>query len=161
MKKRHFRSDTNGQMIVIMGVMMVVSIIVLASLAAEISDLDIVVSHDRALNLLDEFTSIKEAFGDSLNYDLVNVTVMRWIYRSLLFGDISDIAQTFNRTRDSYFNLSLKHGLLFDAKLNDYWYFYPANNGDVYYADVTLYLSDGKTSITQDEVFTIIVRPVI
>ena len=159
--KKDLIHDSNSQLIVLMGVMFVISVVVIASLAVEISDINVYISSERAVSPLAEFSNIKEAFGRSLNYNIVDVNITNWTYRSLYYGDPDDIPNAFDETKEDFFMLALKHGMFFDVELNDYWYSHPGNNGDIYYVSVTLVLDNGEEFITEDEVYTIVIRPYI
>ncbi len=158
---RFRRSDDTGQMIVMMGVLLVISIVVLGSLAAEIADVDVIVSNQRSTSLLQQYLVIEEAFHRSLQYNLTSIRLLQGQYRTLFFGSIQNVTQAFNNTRDRFFIFALRYNMIFNATLNDYWYSHPANNGDVYYVDVTLALTDGLTSIERDVLYTVRIRPVV
>lgn len=152
-----FRKRTrqnHGQMIVLMGMVLAVSVFMLASISAEIANLDFVVSTEQTASLLPEFSSIKETFGITLNYNLIDVDI-DGDDESVLEGNINDIYNAFNQTRGEYYNVSMHYDKLFDARLNlPHWYSYGVEG--VYYIDVTLLLDDGKTCITENVQYSIV-----
>ena len=73
---RNLYQNKNSQMIILMGIILVISVFTISSLAADIANLDIVISGERAISLLPEFICIKDAFCLSLNYNLAdNITI--------------------------------------------------------------------------------------
>lgn len=149
-------NDTNGQMIVMMGVLLAISVLIISSIPSQISDVDVVISRKRSTSLLPEFIHIKEAFGRCLNYELVDITFSDDLSTNF-YGDIRDIKEAFNRTRDSFYILELNHDTFFDAQFKNYWYVYLSPfYGYVYNVIFTLTLDNGKTSITEDVEYSII-----
>jgi hypothetical protein len=163
---RGIASNNNCQMIVITGVLIVISIVILGSLAAEIADIDMIVSNERSTSLLAEYIMFEESFGVSLQTNLTNITVSNLTsisgsYRSFYYGFSDNITNAVLNTRNRFHNIALRYDLILDATLNRYWYSHPANNGDIYYVDVTLTLGDGLSSITRDVTYTVVLRPYI
>jgi len=167
--------DKQGQMIVIMGIILALSVFMIGSIAAEIANLDVVVSTESTTYLLPEFNNIKENFGIALNYNLADITInttgigidFQWGIdllknESRLEGDINQISNAFNQTRDEYHGLELKYGKLFDATLDRYWYSHRSQilkgiiTNKVYYAEITLFLEDGKARVTEKVTYSIV-----
>ena len=124
--------------------------LIISSIPSQISDVDVVVSSGRSTSLLPEFIHIKEAFGRCLNYELVNISFYDDLSTNF-YGDIREIKESFNRTRDSFYILELNYDTFFDAQLKNYWYLYLSPYyGYVYNVIYTLTLDNGKTSITED-----------
>ncbi len=170
MKKMKNYKKNHGQMIALMGIVLAIAVFVISSLAAEISNINFVVSTESYSSLPEEFNNIKQTFGASLNYNLIDVTIRQdgsvLSDETLLEGHITDLADAFNQTRDEYFNISLKHGYLFDANLSRYWFSHkeivkPEGAGTniertFYSVDITLHLDDGSTQITEDVEYIIV-----
>jgi len=158
MNARKLSRKDSGQMIILMGVILALSIFVISSLAADIINLDIAISNERVASTVSEFNYIKETFGIALNYNLI--TNISKSGNTLIFrGNISNITKAFNQTRDQFFTLELKYGNIFDAELNKYWYSHLADESHVYHADVSLSLDDGKTYLAEDITYSIVCQP--
>ncbi|RLF34800.1 MAG: hypothetical protein DRN08_04085 [Thermoplasmata archaeon] len=69
-------NNESGQILTLLGILLALSVFVLASMASEISDLNLVVPSERASSLLKEFNNIKDTFGLALNYNLVNISIV-------------------------------------------------------------------------------------
>jgi hypothetical protein len=174
---KKIRANDKSQMIALMGVVLAISVFLISSLAAEISNINLVASTDSSSFLPSEFTDIKETFGTTLNYNLIQISISDGpptdaipIDESNLTGEINNILDAFDQTRNEYFNISLQQGNFFDARLNGYWY----SNKDVitmkpasgpglldierifYTVDVTLFLDDGNSKIDEDIQYLIV-----
>jgi hypothetical protein len=161
-KNRNLCSEKNGQMIIVMGVILALAIFVISSLAADIINLNILISNERASSIVSEFNYIKEAFGTSLNYNLVNnITKQSQNGESnlILQGNIYNMSMVFDQTRDKFYVLELSYSNVFDASLNKFWYSHVSDGNYIYYADVSLSLDDGKTLIAEDVVYSILCKP--
>jgi len=170
--------DKHGQMIVIMGIILAISVFMIASIAAEVSNLDVVVATESSTYLLTEFNRVKETFSSALNYNLVNIEINTTgppigaeppgpgvhplKNESILKGDMNKIHEAFNQTRDEYTQLELRYGRFFDARLNSYWYSHRTKLAEdwirntVYKVKVTLFLENGKARITEDVTYSIV-----
>ena len=154
------KQKNSGQMIILMGVMLSLSIFVLSSLAADIINLDAVISNEHATSIVSEFAYIKETFGKSMNYNLIN-NVAEEGSKLTFEGNPNSIVENFNNTRDEFYFIELHYGNNFDAKLNKYWYSHIFNENYVYYADVTLSLDDGQAQVTDNILYSIVCKPQI
>jgi len=161
MNARKLSRKDSGQMIILMGVVLALSIFVISSLAGDIINLDIVISNERATSTVSEFNYIKETFGISLNYNLItDISNSDGTGGTLIFwGNIGNITKAFNQTREQFFALELRYGNIFDAELNKCWYSHLANESHVYHADVSLTLDDGKTYLAEDITYSIVCQP--
>jgi len=149
-------TKNNAQMITLMGVMLAVSVFVISSIVAEVENIEFITSETQS-SLTYEFNNIKETFGTTLNYNLIEITVVAAISEECnMKGNINNITQAFEITRKNYTDLELKYGRIFDANLVKYWY---ANTGDgVYYVSVTLYLEDTDAYISEDVTYSIVCK---
>ena len=167
LNKKNVERNNSAQMIVIMGIVLDISVFMLASIAAEIENLDVIVSTSEAITLPSEFSNLKEAFGQVLNYNLANVVIItdlntgametpseEDLNETFLTGDITNLTRAFNQTRDEFSQIELNYGRIFDARLNRYWYAYKGNG--VYSVDVTLMLDNGDAIVTEDIVYSIV-----
>lgn len=144
-------------MITLMGILLALTIFVISNLSADIINLDTVISNERATSMLSEFAYIKETFGKSLNYNLINNVSMK--DDKLVFtGNPDGIVENFTKTEDEFYTLELQYGNNFDAKLNRYWYSHAANEDDVYYIDATIKLDDEKTYLSENVLYSIVCK---
>ncbi len=166
MKKSMSQTDS-AQMIVLMGVVLAISVFMLSSIAAEIANLDTIVTTSEAVTLPSEFSNLKEAFVRALNYNLADVTIITdplvaelnglppdYLNETFLTGDITNLTKAFNQTRDEFHKIELRYGRIFDAQLNRYWYAYKGDG--VYFVDVTLMLDNGDAKVTESMVYSIV-----
>ena len=173
--KQDATQRNSAQMIVIMGIVLAISVFMLASIAAEIANLDVIVSTSEAVTLPNEFSNLKEAFGKVLNYNLAEVTIITdpgdlpgfmqganqddYLNEGFLTGDITGLTRAFNQTRDEFHQIELEYGRIFDAHLNRYWYAYTGDG--IYSVDVTVMLDNGDVKVTEDVVYSIVCLPFI
>ncbi len=162
------KNTENGQMIILMGVLLALSVYSIAAISSQLVDIDVVVSRERSTSLLPEFNQIKEAFGKSLNYNLLDNIYYGagYWYFGVFYGDIESIEGAFNITRDIYYTIELSYDIFFDAKLKNvdqftgnpgYWYSHNSSfYGHVYNVEVTIILDNGETSITEDVEYYIV-----
>lgn len=147
------KRNGNAQVLVILGVILAISVFLISSLASEIANIDFIVSTEKPSSISREFSGIKESFGTSLNYNLAEPYYDSILNRNMLRGNIIDINDKFEQTKNEFFNISLLHGYLFDAYLNRYTFSYDEDN--LYYAYVTLLLDDGSTRIMENVTYSI------
>jgi len=164
--KKGIRSTDSAQMIVLMGIVLAISVFMLSSIAAEIANLDVIVTTSEAITLPSEFSNLKEAFVRALNYNLADVTIITDLddftfpgdeddlNETFLIGDITNLAKAFNQTRDEFHQIELRYGRIFDAQLNRYWYAYKGDG--IYFVDVTLMLDNGDAKVTESMVYSIV-----
>lgn len=155
--RRKIYDEKKSQMIILMGVVLSISVFILAALAADIANLDIVVPSERFISLVPEFTNVKEAFGKALNYNLVT-SITSQNNQMVFMGNITNISKAFNKTKDEFYDLELQHDILFDAKLNDYWYARPLSTDNIYHISVYISLDDRNTRIAEDVVYSIVCK---
>jgi len=158
---RSLHQNKNSQMIVLMGLLLAISVLVISSLAAEISNLNIVVSSERSNSIVTEFICIRETFGKALNHNLVdniNISDEDGELKLMLYGDINNITDAFNQTRAEFYTLELQHDNLFDAVTNKQpWYSHKSDDGNyVYHIDVTISLANGNACITEDILYSVV-----
>ncbi len=153
-----FLRRKNGQMIMLMGITLAILVFVLSSLAAEISNLDTVITSERSKSILPEFDSIKETFGTALNYNLVDIIESNG--ELILSGNISTLEEAFNQTRDEYYLLELQYDVFFDAELQYPFFVQKHPFAADYLFDVYVKISvdDGTSSINEEVVYSITCR---
>ena len=159
MNKKIRRLNDNAQILTLLSFLLITSVMIISSLAAEIANIDLVVTSDIDSSLQTEFTSIKETFGKSLNYNLTDIEVID--PDSRLNGNIDALEDSFENVKFFYYQLALNRSYLFDANINLCWYGYEENVRSkwydiIYYVDVTLMLNDGASCISEDLVYSII-----
>lgn len=165
---RKIRMNDDSQFIVLMGIILVVSVFIMASMAAEITNVNTIVLAYPS-SLLNEFGNIKDTFGTTLNYNLINITITD--NESMMKGNINKLYTVFNQTKEEYFNLEIKYGFIFDAYLNRYWYsseeVIPWEGGLIgsdikrifYNVDISLFLDDGESQITKNVQYLFLCNP--
>lgn len=141
---RNIRNNENGQIITLMGFMIVLSVLILASIVGNLSSVGTEVHDTQSKGLFSEFTNIHNKFGLSLQLN-VNST------------ESKDISAGFNETKAFFYEAEILNGRYFNATLNDYKYNGQMLYGAVYYVDVTLHLDDGESYISKDEVYPIVI----
>jgi len=160
-KKNH------AQLITIMGIILAISIFIISSLAAEIANLDFVVSSGESTSISHEFKNIKDTFVKTLDYNLIGIDDSEKIYifndESYLDGNIDKLGKAFIQTKNEYYTLYLQHGIFFDAHLNNSWFSHEeiiqGKNTVFYRVKFTLSLDDGNSFITEDIERLIICTP--
>jgi len=157
--RRSLHQDKNSQMIILMGLLLAISVLVISSLAAEITNLNIV--NERSPSLLTEFICIRETFGKALNHNLIDDIDYGGGLKLMFYGDINNITDAFNQTRDEFYTLELQHDNLFDAVINKQpWYSHKSDDGNyAYHIDVTISLANGNACITEDILYSIVCTP--
>ena len=156
-KNKGLIKNNDSQIIILMGIILAVSVFTISSFGSNLSNLDIVLISDRSESLLNEFTSVKESFVYSLNYDLADNIV--YDDDGLIFyGNINNLPAVFETTKQKYYNLELKHDIIFDAKLNDYYILHPLGTDDLYQVEITLMIISKETTICEDVRYTIICK---
>ena len=155
---RSLHQNKNSQMIVLMGLLLAISVLVISSLAAEISNLNIVISSERSSSIVTEFICIRETFGKALNHNLIDNIDCDGELKLMFYGDVNNITDAFNQTRDEFYTLELQHDNLFDAVINKQpWYSHKSDDGNyAYHIDVTISLANGNACITEDILYSIV-----
>lgn len=150
------QGDQKAQMIVLMGVILAISVFIIASIPSQIVNMEGAISREQATSLLSEFVHIKEVFGKSLNYNLADINVDN--DPITFYGEIDDITESFEKTKDSLYLLELNQDILFDAyhDTNWYWFSHTSLDGLVYKVQVTITLDDGETQISEHVEYLII-----
>ena len=141
-------------MITLMGIILAVSVFVIASIASEMENIELIVKSDESTYLKYDFNMIKETFGTSLNYNLIDVKIDTDSDQCSMLGNINNITTAFKQTLKDYYRLELSYGRIFDAKLNRYWSVNPQKG--TYYVDITLYLEDYEGFVTENVVYSIV-----
>jgi len=147
------KGNENAQILVILGIVLATSVFLISSLASEIANVDFVVISETQSSLAREFSVIKESFGATLNYNIAETSSVDTKMINPLKGNITDIEDKFEQTRNEYFNVLLTHGFLFDAHLNGYEYSFKETG--LYYVHTTLLLDDGNARVTENVTYSI------
>lgn len=162
------KPKNQAQLIALMGIILAISVFLISSLAAEIANIDFVVSTGESTSLSNEFKNVRENFGIALNYNLIDIKIGDGTWgmienESYFEGDLGEMPAAFEQTKYEYFSLLFRHGIVFDAYLNHYWYSHEEviqGGKTVFYnVDVTLSLDDGDSSITEDVIYLIACTP--
>ena len=169
MKKGHlefFRGKNEGQMITLMGITLTLSVVILGSLAAEISDSDFIIPNARSDDLPSEFIHLKNAFGLALNYNLVDIGYIEMTdvnYPGDIYGashSYPDISTIVTQTSNSFRGIELLHDKIFSATYEsiDYAYLTSDGNGHVYYARIRLALKDSTGLIVEPVIYLLTIE---
>lgn len=157
MNKTKSSRKNSSQMIILMGIILAIAIFVVSGISADIINLDVVISNERAALLSPEFDYIKDNFGTSLNYNLIDNVEVEVNINNLTFkGNINNITSAFIKTRNEFTALELRYGNFFDADLNKCWYSHRDDEKHVYYVSINLVLEDEKTRIDEDVLYAIV-----
>jgi hypothetical protein len=146
---RFVYSNESGQMIVLMGFILVISVLVIASFTASLSNVGINTPKIHSKALLPDFINLNTKFYQSLQSNFANKTNQQ-----------RGIEYCFNKSYDFFYKAETLKGRYFHATLNDWYEAGPVYIGyeyigTFYQVGVTLTLYDGNTNITKDSVHTI------
>ena len=157
-----YKSEINGQMIALMGIILAISVFTISSLAAEIANIDFIVSTGGTNSLQTEFNNIKETFGITLNYNLIDINVDE-NNETYFEGNIDELNKAFQQTVNESYNILYKQGIVFDAIL------YGCESSDelkiqghntvFYKVDITLSLDNGDSYIRDDVSYQVACSP--
>lgn len=153
--------DEKSQMIVLMGVTLALSVLMMGSLAAEISGLEVSMPQARTNILLPEFIHIKEAFGLALNYDLVDINSSSLAFEGEMYGDnisFPEISIAVGKTASSFRKIELQHGRIFTATYKALDYSRITSMGHVYHVRVRLSLKSGESMIAESVIYSIVCK---
>ena len=150
------KQNQPAQMIVLMGVVLAISVFIIASIPSQIVNMEGEISREQATSLFSEFIQVKEVFGQSLNYNLADIDVDS--NPITFYGSIDELEEAFQKTKDSLYLIEINHALIFDAdhQTNWYWFSHESEDGKVYTAQVLLTLDDGETQISEYAEYSII-----
>ena len=154
---RKIKKNNDSQLIALMGVMLVISVFTISSIAADLANLDIQLTGEKSISLLNEYILIKDSFGKCINYNLSDYDNVK----ERFCGNISNLPLAFKNTTDEFYNMSLQHDILFDAELNDYYVAHPGSNDGIYILDVTLSLENKNTRFVENVKYSIICLPLL
>ena len=159
---KKFKNNNNSQVIALMGIILVVSVFAISSIAADLANIDIELSSKKSISLLNEYIIIKDAFGKSLNYNLTDKSKEDTLNdRYLFYGNISNINDKFKDTVDIFYQMEIKHDIFFNAVLNDWYVAHPGSTDGIYYLNVTLTLENRETRFVEDLTYSIICLPYV
>ncbi|HDO19863.1 MAG TPA: hypothetical protein ENG74_03960 [Thermoplasmatales archaeon] len=159
--------NKKGQIIVMMGVLLSISLILIAAISSELSNIRMVLPEQRTTSLIDDFRDVKKVFGLVLNYNLVDAEVnatalaeekynLSWpnAWYSYYVGNIKDLPDAFEKTVREVSIIELSKGNVFDAELVEY---YPTTEySTIYTVVVNLTLGNGMERITERVGYNII-----
>jgi hypothetical protein len=154
LKIRKIKNNNDSQLIALMGVMLVISVFAISSIAADLANLDIQLTGEKSISLLDEYLIIKDSFGKSLNYNL-SEKIEEIDNEEKLYGNMENLTDCFQNTLDEFYEMELQHDILFDAVLNDYYVAHPGSSDGVYILNVTLNLENKNTRYIENVKYSI------
>jgi len=131
--------NKKGQMIVIMGFLLVILTLVLTSMAVNLSSVgyDVPMSYSKAI--VPEMVNVKEKFKQALNY-----------YYLIYDSTKGDIELSFDETYKNIYTIELSKGNYFEAELNSFTYAGSTYTSTIMKADVYLSLDDGFNTISRN-----------
>jgi len=161
-------NNDKSQVIALMGIILVVSVFAISSIASDLANVDIELSSQKSTSLLSEYIIIKDAFGKSLNYNLADKVEKdtlndKWLY----YGDIDKIDPVdpedsiFIKTVKEFYSMELEHDIFFNAELNDWYIAHPSGSDGIYHLDVTLTLENRETRFVEDVTYSIMCLPYV
>ncbi len=169
---RCLRKEREGQMIVLMGVTLAFTVLVMGSLAAEISDIDAAIPQARSNAFLSEIIHIKEIFGTALNYEFADISIVdvdgnpgttddnKLVYGGSMYSSLNlqfPIERSVDDISESIRNYELINGRLFKASCKSIKYsHYIPEQGYVYLITVYMELKDSETAFEGDVTYSII-----
>jgi hypothetical protein len=143
MKHKH----EHAQIIILSGVILTITVVVVASIAADLAHIGVGTLRIHSKSTIPEFINIRTRFGEILE-DNIN--------------EYEDIEYSFNTTYSDIYYLEIQQGNFLNATLNDYNYsggtiamFGHLYFGQVVFVNVTLALNDGTTHITDTVIYPI------
>ena len=140
-------NSEKGQIIVLMGVILTVTVVLVAAISANLANIGVGTLRTRSKALAPEFINLRSRFGEILNYNI---------------NQYENIPYSFQKTCSDFYLLEIQYGNFFQATLNQYGY-----GGDtfssiadptfqdhcnVFFMNVSLSLDDGTTCITEENV---------
>lgn len=152
----------SGQIIILTGVLLAVSVIIIAAISSQMANLRITTPEQRMTSILDDFRDLRQSFGKALNYNLVepyNNTVSSsygWpdAWYCYYVGNISQLSRAFNETFDQFYTLEMNKGNILEAQLLDCT---PANEYEtMYLVTVGISLGNGIEYMSENVTYTIV-----
>ena len=164
--RRTLCEDEKGQIIVLMGITLALSVLIMGSLAAEIADLDVSVPQADSTDVISEFIHLKETFGLALNCNLAGVRVVYsepeyFVFDRGMYDEITstpDISDVFIQTSDLFRGFEIQHNKIFTASLISLTYSNLSTEGYVYNVYVELTLKDGNSFIKEPVSYFIVCK---
>jgi len=146
---RPLTSNNSCQLVVLMGFILVMSVVVLASFTSELSNIGTEVQSVHSEGKIPEFVNIIKKFKQSVQFGVNNDTN-------------HDIPAAFNETTDFFYRCKIPTGTYFNACLaNPPYYnghsFIGTNGCAVYSLDADFTINDGNINITKSAIITILV----
>jgi len=188
LKHSDIQRNTYGQMIILLGVTLAISVFLISSIPSQISSISPTVPQARSSTLLTEFVHIRDTFGYALNYNLVKPTLIG-------FGQINNVgfdpmdptgdpgpsiistdpnmtyygidgkytlrfglSHAIEQTTNAFNNIELQYDRIFRAQLRNYGFSHLSKEGTVYLVGVTLTLQDDYESIQETTDYQILIN---
>lgn len=143
---RPLSSNNSCQLIVLMGFVLVISVVVLASFTSQLSNTGIKVQDVHSKAKIPEFVNIINQFKNSLEYKLNN-------------NEDYNINSSFYNVTDFFYKSSISKGTYFNASLVDFRYnghlFFMYQGFALYNIKANFTFNDGNINITKSSVMTI------
>ena len=160
-KRNHSARDESGQIIVLMGIFLAISVFVISAIPSELSDLPTMVASQRAASPLNEYNHLKEIFGLALQYNMST---------DIEIGD-NGVVFIGNLTRTNFGGnamtnienqiefLLLKHNIYCDFEKQEGPTFqFISDKGHVVHYIFKINYNDGSTTMGQKNTYTIVCK---
>ena len=140
-------SRKDGQIIVLIGVVLAATVVVAAAASSYMYSVGTEVPTSRSTNILPELLNIKDKFGAALNYTVNQM-------------GIDNISDAFNETLYRFNLIEMKHGIFLDANHDDDWYWVYSGYGSnaAFQAEVNLTISGEYITITKHIRYPLVVN---
>jgi multidrug efflux pump subunit AcrB len=162
-KKQSFKktnkiyNNHKGQMIILTAILLAIAVFLIAFIPSQMVSSEGVIRRKQATSLQTEFTHMSKVFGKSLQYQLADIKLHN--NRYMFIGDIQNIQNAFEDTKNLFYQLYLHQDIYFDASIqnqNWYWFSHTSSAGSTYIAQITILLDNGQTIISEQIDYTLI-----
>jgi len=139
---RSLSQNNSCQLIVLMGFILVMSVVVLASFTSDLSNVGTEVQTVHSKALVPELVNIIDKFEQSVQSTI----------RTTDYNEGNFIEPAFNKSTVFFYESLIARGIYFNVTLNDYWSNgYIRSTGALYSLDVSFTICNENTNITRDD----------
>jgi hypothetical protein len=150
--------NQNSQIMVLTGIILVVIVIFVSTLAPDVVNISVDISNVKARSEIESFLLIKRNLPYIITFDLAeNITIEKDSF--IFYGNISNLSCIFNNIINETREIKFKQGINFDGKLNNYWVAHPGSKDGVYYLDVTVSIGKKDEYHEEDMIISIVCSP--
>jgi multidrug efflux pump subunit AcrB len=156
-KTKKIYNNHKGQMIILTAILLAIAVFLIAYIPSQMISSEGTIRRKQATSLQTEFTHMREVFGKTLQYQLADIKEHNNQY--MFIGDIQNIQNAFEDTKNLFYQLYLHQDIYFDASIqnqNWYWFSHTSSAGSTYIAQITILLDNGQTIISEQIDYTLI-----